>query len=533
MAELLERRRDGDLDQAEAAELADLLADAPSRAKALVQLRVTLLVEAAVACRPPEVMAELVRGVATGPNTGRIRRLRSLASRAERRPRAWWVALAAGLLVAASLLLAVGLVVWWPQNRGIGACVNGGRTTVVVAGATLRAASRPLTVVFHDGTRLELAVGTEITLVAGQDFHGRGPAKRIRQETGTLTAEVARQPAGAPLTIATLHAQVIVVGTRFQLAARRDQTLLKVTEGKIKLIRESDQSAVEVNGGFFAIVGADPGADIRVMKLDGTPSATANPAGKLEVGYGDKGINRMAYEGVVLVDRTANNQIGELFKVCRYRLRRGDGTREDVQYFDDHNDHLGAVLTFKPNGESDHRLVENLAIGQEGAAKTPVWELPWGRVGSQYLQTGERLDLAITVANTTADATLEGLSIRALAPRFPRMPDGFTADDFHVVQGRDGPQEVSADYGAGRLTVGMGDPIRPSFGFIFSGNKPVNTLYPIIIDTIPSYDPDGPKDRTWPFFNRPLGPGASEVYHLSLRFQRSEKATPKSERTGK
>jgi hypothetical protein len=58
-----------------------------------------------------------------------------------------------------------------------------------------------------------------------------------------------------PVVLATRHAEVTVLGTRFRLAVQPDSTRLEVTEGRVRLVRLSDKAAVEVKAGQFAVAG--------------------------------------------------------------------------------------------------------------------------------------------------------------------------------------------------------------------------------------------------------------------------------------
>src|SRR5437764_736646 len=61
--------------------------------------------------------------------------------------------------------------------------------------------------------RVDLAAATTLRECS------QGPAgKRVRLDSGTLAADVAKQPAGASFVVSTLQADVMVVGTRFSVA---------------------------------------------------------------------------------------------------------------------------------------------------------------------------------------------------------------------------------------------------------------------------------------------------------------------------
>ena len=93
--------------------------------------------------------------------------------------------------------------------------------------------------------------------------------KRLTIKEGELQADVAPQPAGQEMVLATPLAKAVVLGTRFLLAVGPAKTRLEVSAGKVKLVRESDQRAVEVPGGYYAVVA--PGLELAAKPLVAPP----------------------------------------------------------------------------------------------------------------------------------------------------------------------------------------------------------------------------------------------------------------------
>jgi len=149
-----------------------------------------------------------------------------------------------------------------------------GRVLLVAAGETPLAAGRAIAdgavlqtvgeesfaaIKLADGTRLELGADTRVTLDDdGPDRAG----KRIVLSEGFLTADVAKQPAGRPMTVSTPQAELVVLGTRFQLSGGAELTYIETSEGSVRVTRKSDGRSILVDGGFEAAVGqgADPTA---------------------------------------------------------------------------------------------------------------------------------------------------------------------------------------------------------------------------------------------------------------------------------
>ena len=104
------------------------------------------------------------------------------------------------------------------------------------------------TVTFADGTILHLEPGTEIVFqpVANPPRLG---GKQLKLISGSLAAEVAKQPDGLPLLIQTPHALVTVVGTEFDLAVATNQTALEVRHGLVKMTGAGETNPVSVAAG--------------------------------------------------------------------------------------------------------------------------------------------------------------------------------------------------------------------------------------------------------------------------------------------
>jgi ferric-dicitrate binding protein FerR (iron transport regulator) len=109
-----------------------------------------------------------------------------------------------------------------------------------------------------DATRLRVGPRTALAM--------RRPdgAKQVRLEAGELSASVAKQPDGRPMTFATPHAEATVLGTRLTLSVDRESSRLDVAEGTVRYARAPAQ-AVVVGAGEYAI--ASDWEALRVRKV--------------------------------------------------------------------------------------------------------------------------------------------------------------------------------------------------------------------------------------------------------------------------
>jgi hypothetical protein len=216
------------------------------------------------------------------------------------RARARWAA-------AALLLLAVGALAIAALGRaGPGrptlAALSGevrltthGRTRSAHAGELVAVDDR-LTVAEGGSARWRYDDGTVCTLTGGAGAPGGTGASgaagapvdasahfppstagiRVALDAGTLSAEVATQPAGQPMRIESPAATAVIVGTAFTLGVGAQGTRLAVSSGRVRLLHRDD--AIEVAGGETAVVDAEghvarvhPGGDLLTAITPGRP----------------------------------------------------------------------------------------------------------------------------------------------------------------------------------------------------------------------------------------------------------------------
>jgi hypothetical protein len=184
---------------------------------------------------------------------------------------------------------------------------------------------------FRDGTRLEIGPETLIREVA-ERAGNRG--KRLFLARGTLLAEVARQPAEAPLVIATPQGEARILGTRLRLfvdADPRGLTRLEVAEGKVRLSRTGGKSA-DVGAGSAASCG--PGVEPQARLIHPEEIVLLPSQAKL---VGD--------EWTLVRDRNASS--GLALEVAKSPYRAIDHVQTRPSY---------ALFTFTASAEREYRL---------------------------------------------------------------------------------------------------------------------------------------------------------------------------------
>ena len=127
---------------------------------------------------------------------------------------------------------------------------------------------------FPDATRLELSSETALRLLDG--------GKRVFLAAGALHADVADQPAGRPMEVATPHAVIFAPGARFTSAAGADATRVELEAGHARMTRADDPRSVEVGPGRVVVAGPGRGQ----LKSRALPPRATEPRMVLPGGTG-------------------------------------------------------------------------------------------------------------------------------------------------------------------------------------------------------------------------------------------------------
>lgn len=151
--------------------------------------------------------------------------------------------------------------------------VNDGNVRKLNADATIRAGDR---IIIPPGCQLSFQYLEEQTairlggnsLVHVQDVEG---AKRIRLDRGHLSAQVARQQEGRPMRVVTRDAEVVVLGTSFEVVAE-ERTRLSVISGTVQFNSLDRSESRIVRAGHFADTAVELKPSLPFRKLRVEPS---------------------------------------------------------------------------------------------------------------------------------------------------------------------------------------------------------------------------------------------------------------------
>ncbi len=225
------------------------------------------------------------------------------------------------------------------------------------------------------------------------------------------------------------------------------------------------------------------------------PAVRATP--DVTVGFGAGGLSSLRYGGQELLwinpDAGANGAFtGGAFWVSRVTLRGADG--KDVTL----------------DGGGPSKVVTDAANG------TITRTFAWGRVWGRFAPSGSRLNLTLTVTDTDPDKTVQSIVLQPLWLKFPQKPAEYAQEYPLITASRDEPGVVSASYGAGTVALCNEDFTRSLLvGFPFALDRPADTEFPLRVSSGPE---NGPRDLLAPYLVRPIAPGHSDTYTLSLRF---------------
>ena len=221
-----------------------------------------------------------------------------------------------------------------------------------------------------------------------------------------------------------------------------------------------------------------------------TFSVCAAQSGNVSISYGTNGLSALTYNG--------------------------------IQYISAGN--------FKVNGINFQNAAGQISAGSTSGTATydpahlrTTIKFPWGRIVAAYAVSGNKLSLTITTVNATP-YTIQGVFYEPLDLQFPSAPLEFDGVDPMIVINNGNPTAIRMTAGANALVLANDDVVQPLLvGYPWSLNKPANTVFPIKVET----SQDTMLPNSIPFVSRPIAPGASDTYRISLRFGAAS-ATTKS-----
>ena len=236
-----------------------------------------------------------------------------------------------------------------------------------------------------------------------------------------------------------------------------------------------------------------PFAALRLVLLPCISLICAAGSAQLSVSFGARGLQQISYSGTVL-ENTAS-YAADTFHIWHMKVT-------DLQ---------GNTLTGPADGWGENSTSKVWDAG----AQAWTYQFAWGSIRTQFVQTGNTLNIVVTETNrANSGAILAGAAIYPLALHFPALPSGFIDASYpQVAFNTTGPSATLADFGAGEVVSVVPDASKP----LYSGFWPTGGASPVYSTLISSTPPDG-LATFQPHNDRPVAPGQTDTFTMSLRF---------------
>jgi hypothetical protein len=154
------------------------------------------------------------------------------------------------------------------------------------------------------------------------------------------------------------------------------------------------------------------------------------------------------------------------------------------------------------------------AVSVNAAASEITNSYSWGTASARYEVKGSRLDLTLTVTNR-GNRTIQGVFLEPLELRLPAKPTEYDNVTPIMIYNVGEPGVLTLTTATTTVALGYEDPGKPIVaGFPWANDRPTSTRFPLRINT--DREPGYPD--SYPTIVRPIAPGKSDRYRLSLRF---------------
>jgi len=187
-----------------------------------------------------------------------------------------------------------------------------------------------------------------------------------------------------------------------------------------------------------------------------------------------------------------------------------------VEFIDNGEFKVNQVVLKKPGGETYPGATAGTAVMDVGRRElTEIF--PWGTVKVNYETSRNRLALTITAVNSSKSDTIQGLLFTPMILKFPDKVAEYDGSIPLLMHNIGDVAQIRVSYGSGSLAVVSEDIDKQlMIGFPWALDRPKNTVFPLSVhtDRVNNY-PD-----SYPTITRPIAPGGTDEYHVSLRFGR-------------
>jgi hypothetical protein len=165
-----------------------------------------------------------------------------------------------------------------------------------------------------------------------------------------------------------------------------------------------------------------------------------------------------------------------------------------------------------PGGTTAGDLTATQTVDQAAQRITRTYR--WGSVAATYHAEANRIEVGIVVTNRHS-LPLAGIALEPLSIKLPSAPPEYDGVTPMMAYDPGQPGVLPLTHSAGTVVLTNDDIVKPVLiGFPWSSNRPAGTVYPLRVNT----QPDSAYPTVYPRVTRPIAPGASDEFKLSLRF---------------
>ena len=174
---------------------------------------------------------------------------------------------------------------------------------------------------------------------------------------------------------------------------------------------------------------------------------------------------------------------------------------------------VGSILMRDASGSTFYGN-SNATVQMDSAQQALTFTYSWGSIRCNYSVVGNRLNLNI-VTNNMSPYTIQGVFVEPLAIQFPSAVQEYDGNTPLLLMGGSSNAETMS-FSSGVMVLVNDAPQKPlMLGFPWALDRPASsTLFPLRINT----DRENMYPAFFPYTDRPIAPGASDQYQVSLRF---------------
>lgn len=231
------------------------------------------------------------------------------------------------------------------------------------------------------------------------------------------------------------------------------------------------------------------------------PNSTTGLSSLLGVTFGSNGLQTLTYNGTTLADLGAHP--GDSFYIGHMKA----------------TDLKGNALSGGQYGWGESHNDKRW----DPAAQTWTYNFSWGTITVGYAQNGTDLDIITTVSNNSNSGILfDGAAVFPLVLHLPELPKGFGAANYpQMAFNTTGPSVTTADWGSAQVSAVVPDASKPLYSGFWPAPGSGGVAY---APEISGTSPDG-LATFQPHNDRPVAPGQTDRYTVSLRFAPSGTST--------